>query len=380
MTRSRIIYVLSRIDSARQFEWVAEGLRARGVEIEFVLLNRKAGSLEKYLREKKFQTLRLPLFNKLSFPFLFIALLAIFIVRRPRIIHTHLFEANLLGLLAGWITRVPHRIHTRHHSVIHHNFFKNAVKWDKMSNWLSTAIIAPSRIVSEVLVDLEHVIPKKIHIIHHGFNLQSFRGASVEAKSMMRAKYDLSEDQYPVIGCVARYTEWKGVHFIVQAFKAVLSSYPNATLLLCNAGGDYCTEIKENLSDLPDHSYREIVFEEDMATLYQCFDVFVHVPTGKLDEAFGQVYIEAMAAEVPSVITLSGIANEFVEPDYDAMVVAYGNAGEISEAILFLLSHPEEASNMAKQAAEKIAVSFSMDLMNQLLFDLYIGMANRETQ
>src|SRR5256885_4070776 len=39
-------------------------------------------------------------------------------------------------------------------------------------------------------------------------------------------------------------------------------------------------------------------------------DVFVHAPIAPQVEAFGQVYVEAMAAGVPSVITRAGIRSE----------------------------------------------------------------------
>ena len=42
----------------------------------------------------------------------FIKLIKLFITKRPHIVHTHTPKAGLLGMLAGWLCRVPIRIHT----------------------------------------------------------------------------------------------------------------------------------------------------------------------------------------------------------------------------------------------------------------------------
>ncbi|MEQ8521297.1 MAG: glycosyltransferase family 4 protein [Vicingaceae bacterium] len=374
MKRHRIIYILSKIDSAKQFELVAEGLRSDGVEIEFILLNSKKSSIEEFLQSSNFNVMRLHLSGKLSLFFNFVSLLVIFLVRRPRIVHTHLMEANLAGLTAAWIAWVPMRVYTRHHSIIHHQVFPAAVKWDKFCNWLATHIVAPSETISNVLKMRERVDDKKIFLIHHGFDLDSFRDVADTRISTVREKYDILEEKRPVIGCVARYTEWKGVQFIVKAFQKILQKYPNALLVLCNAQGDYSAAIKELLAKLPSHSFLEIHFEEDMPALYKCFNIFVHAPTGPDDEAFGQIYVEAMAAGVPTVFTMSGVAKEIARDQYNTMVVDYKDAEGIVRSIDFLLSNLKDTNGLTFNAANTIDDNFSMSRMRAKLFSLYSNM------
>ncbi|MBL0097760.1 MAG: glycosyltransferase [Bacteroidetes bacterium] len=81
------------------------------------------------------------------------------------------------------------------------------------------------------------------------------------------------------------------MQYIIPAFERILKSQPKK---------------------LPSDSYIKIEFERDLFSLYSIFDYFIHAPIDPSVEAFGQVYIEALAAGIPSIFTLSGIAPDFI--------------------------------------------------------------------
>jgi glycosyltransferase involved in cell wall biosynthesis len=91
------------------------------------------------------------------------------------------------------------------------------------------------------------------------------------------------------------------------------------------------------LNDLPSSCWRLIEFEERMEALYHCFDIFVHVPVDADVEAFGQVYIEALAAGIPCIFTASGIANEIQPSDEVCKFVPYRDEQAIFLAIKNIL-------------------------------------------
>jgi glycosyltransferase involved in cell wall biosynthesis len=69
------------------------------------------------------------------------------------------------------------------------------------------------------------------------------------------------------------------------------------------------------------------------------FSIFIHVPIDEDSEAFGQTYIESLASGVPSIFTLSGVANEFIKNNYNAIVVKHKNSSEIKDAIMEILQN-----------------------------------------
>jgi glycosyltransferase involved in cell wall biosynthesis len=147
---------------------------------------------------------------------------------------------------------------------------------------------------------------------------------------------------------------------VIPAFKELLNEKPNAILLLANAVGDYTTEIQSLLSTLPATSYREIKFEHDMPAFYKLMDIFLHVPIDAASEAFGQVYVEALAAQLPCIYTLSGIANEFVIDKENALVVPFMDSDSILSAINVILNDDKFAEKISINGMNKSRELFSV--------------------
>ena len=289
------------------------------------------------------------------------------------IVHTHLFDANIAGLMAAKLAGVKKRIYTRHHSTYHHQYFPNAVKYDRFCNYLATDIIAISENVRNVLHSKENVPSSKIHLIHHGFQLKSFATVPKEKVELLRRKYNISDNpkQSPVIGVISRYIELKGLQYIIPAFEKILVEYPNALLLLANTDGDYKKEIKEMLKNIPPNNYLKIKFEKDIFSLYKLFDIFIHVPINLEIEAFGQTYVEPLASGIPSIFTLSGVANEFIRDNYNALVVPYKNSEAIYHSILELTKNDELRNQLIQNGYSSTEAIFSLNLSISQLETLY---------
>jgi glycosyltransferase involved in cell wall biosynthesis len=187
---------------------------------------------------------------------------------------------------------------------------------------------------------------------------------------ILLSKYQL-EGKAPIIGVISRYFELKGIQFIIPAFKKLLAVSPNAHLILANATGEYASVIQSFLEGVPGENYTQIRFEGDIAALYQTFDVFIHVPINSHIEAFGQTYVEALAAGVPSVFTLSGVAAEFIEHEKNALVVPFQKADAIYLAMMRLLEDGPLRSRLIEQGKIDVKQQFELAGMMQKLEELY---------
>jgi glycosyltransferase involved in cell wall biosynthesis len=331
---TRIVCIISDIDKALSFEWIAQNLKSK-FDLRFILIAKEGSEFSYFLKRHSIRFYEVG--NHESRIRKWWLVLRILQGERPSIVHTHLWQANLLGLSASWLLRIKKRIYTRHHATVHYQEHPSGRKWDLLCNFLATEIIAISENISEILIRWDKANPKKIKLIYHGFDFDYFNNVSNRQTNALRAKQNLQKNDSPVIGVISRYMEWKGIQYIIPAFQKVLIQFPAAKLILANAHGSYKAEIKQLLTSLPPQSFVEIQFEEDLAALYKIFDVFVHVPIGPHVEAFGQTYIESLASGVPSVFTLSGIAREFVEHDFNAWVVDYKNSDQIAAGITKVL-------------------------------------------
>ncbi|PKQ70933.1 glycosyltransferase family 4 protein [Raineya orbicola] len=367
----KVTYIISDIEKALAFEWIVEELNTEKYDLSFILLNRKQGSfLENWLKEKQVPVFWVYYESKKQLFSAFSEVRKILKNWGTQVVHCHLFTASLVGLLAAKSLGIKKRIFTRHYSTFHHEYFPRAVWYDRFINALATHIVAISENVRNVLILKEKVNPAKIRLIHHGFRLELFENVSRERVENLKQKYHL-QNKFPVIGVIARWTHWKGIQFIIPAFAEILKHYPQAHLILANAKGDYTTEIEKLLKNLPPQSYIAIPFENDLPALYQLFDVYVHTPINAEVEAFGQTYVEALAAKIPSVFTLSGVAKEFIHHQENAWVVPFQNSEKIVEAIRNLLENNELRSKIIKNSRESVEKMFNLRKMIRGLEQLY---------
>jgi glycosyltransferase involved in cell wall biosynthesis len=213
--------------------------------------------------------------------------------------------------------------------------------------------------------------PRKVKLIPHGFEFSYFRDVGAGRISNMYRKYKISPENKPVIGVIARFTEWKGVQFVIPAFEKLRVSFPHAHLVLANAHGDYEASLNSLLSRLPPSSYTKIAFETDLAALYRLFDLFVHVPTDAQSEAFGQTYIEPLIVGIPCIFTLSGIAPEVIVQEKNALVVDFENWEQIHDSMLRLLNDCTLRESLSKNGKKSVE-RFTMDYYLSDLKDLYL--------
>jgi|SRR6185312_3869707 len=336
--KKNIIYILSFISKSIEFELVAKLLDRDKFNLSFILLHDKDSYMEEFLKQSGINTYRINYSGKKNVLSAISKIRKILKKEKADIVHCHLFDACFTGLVAAKSIGVRRRIHTRHNSTIHHAYHPGTVKYDRLINRLSTDIIAVSSVVKDVLVNLEGADASKISIIHHGFNMNDFDCVSNERREKILTKYNFGKDR-PVVGVISRFIHWKGVQYIIPAFKKLLKEFPTAHLVLANAEGPYANEIEKLLATLPQGSFTKILFEEDVYALFKTFDLFVHTPIDKDSEAFGQVYVEAMASKVPSVVTLSGIANDYIKDNHNAAVVSFKDSDGMHLRMVELLNN-----------------------------------------
>lgn len=366
----RICLIISGVETALAFEWIAENLSKSKFELHFILLNSTSGGLESYLQSNKLPFIRLNYTSKKDIPSALFHTFRYLKKSRINIVHAHLLDAGIVGMLAAALAGVKKRIYTRHYSTYHHIYHPKGVWYDRLINKLSTDIVAVSDLVKEVLIKKEHVDRSKIKTIHHGFPLSRFKVKNHESLLHLKTKYNLA-GYYPVIGVIARHIEWKGIQYIIPAFKKILKEFPDAKIVLANAKGEYHDHIRHLLSDVPSTNVTEIVFENDLITLFQCFDIFVHTPIDNHSEAFGQVYVESMAAGIPSIFTLSGIGNEILKHEENCIVVNHQNSDDIYNGIRKLLTNSNLYEKISTNAQQKVSVDFELEKMISELTNLY---------
>lgn len=370
--KRRILVVVNDLKRALEHEWFVTYIDRDTFQIEFLLINSRDSAMAAFLEKNLVPVHFMDYHSKKSIPVLFFKMLLLLLKKKYDVVHTHLFISSLIALPAAWLARVKTRIMTRHHSDYHHVWFPSAVKYDRFANHFATQIVAISKNVQNILIDKEQVAPDKVHLVYHGVDFSNYLPLEKDSDRVraVKNKYGLISS-CNIVGVVSRFTEWKGVQFIIPAFIKLLKVKPDAVLVLANASGDYARKIEEMLSGLPENSYRLIKFETDITALFSAFNVFVHVPVSPSAEAFGQIYIESMALKVPSVFTSSGVLAEYGVDGVNCHIVPFCDSEAIFKKVVEVLDNPESEKVITQNAFMQVHRDFGFDVKINKLMDLY---------
>lgn len=356
--RSRILVILSDIDFSPQLVAILKVLQDRGADVKIILIGKKNLKIvEEFVsRDWDFRTLkpRGKIGSVANFIFVSLEMFRF----KPITVFASGQFGTAIGMVSSRLFGIRNRVFIRHHSNFHQKYnMKFGMIVDTISNNFSTSIVAVSSIVKDVLKHDELVDDSKIVQISNGVDISSFRFRETHSgvASKPKEEFDLFH-----IGVISRLTDWKGVEYTATAFANLVENHSNVRLHIVGAFADSYSSVKDILSRVDPATYTLRSFDSNIPQFLNSLDAFVHVPVGKSDEAFGIVYIEALAAGIPCIFTKSGVINDLESPERYANIVPFKN----SEDIYFHLEGILKGSSSAKIAIPEIWLNqFELDVM-----------------
>jgi glycogen synthase len=191
------------------------------------------------------------------------------------------------------------------------------------------------------------------------------------------AKYKL-QGKMVILG-LGRLCEGKGFQFAVKALPKVQLEFPLAHLVIAggNDGYDYSRELIRFVEECGVKNSVSFVgnvtdFEEKNALLWQA--KVVVIPS--LEESFGLVASEAMAAGRPVVASRIGALNEILGNDKCSRQVEPGNVEEIADALTELMDN-SDLQREAKATRFQRLGRFDMNRMAKSYADLYAALTEK---
>jgi glycosyltransferase involved in cell wall biosynthesis len=224
---------------------------------------------------------------------------------KPDVIQTWMYHANLAGTLAARLAGGVPVVWGIHHSTLDPRVDKRrTLLINRVCAYLSRSF--PARIVccSEASLRIHKELAyaaDKLEFIPNGFDLQRVK-ADPAARLSVREELGLPADTL-LIGMVARFHPQKDHHNFVKAAALLHGQIPKVHFLLCGLDVD---QQNSKLAEWIDEagirdSCHLLGVRRDMARLFAAMDV---ATTASLSgEAFPIVIGEAMACEIPCVVT-----------------------------------------------------------------------------
>lgn len=282
---------------------------------------------------------------------------------QPDIFHTHLPRADLAGAFAGlfvanvvWVCSV--------HAIYSHDW---SGRWslplfDRL--WRrADKIVCISDAVRDWLVG-RGMPASKAKVVYYGIEPKVFARPPVD----LRQQWDLTDAA--IVGSIGRLEPRKGHEVLIRAMPELCRLVPNARLLI--AGHDpwgYGKNLVQLIESLRlQQRVRLVGFQSDIVSFLNALDVFAFASSS---EGFGQVVVEAMAAEKPVVASKIPPLTEIVVDHETGLLVESGNPQAFADAIISLLKDPIERQRMGTMGRERVRQLFNADRMCRETVSLY---------
>jgi len=349
-SRLRILFArpeLNRYGATRAMLNLGRGLRALGHEV--VWASDSSPEIAKELAAEGFRHHVLPLRVPRTLPIL--ALRATWalarVIRSEAIdcVHSRHRWTNFMIGLGGPLIRRP--------LVSTYNGIHEGKR--KFCYW-GERVICVSEDCRRHLVEYFGVPPEKAVVILNGVDTDRWSPAR------RRGGWDVGAPpgRRPVLVSVGQLRDVKDQQTMIRALPLVRSRFGGATLK-CAGDGPLRAELARLADDLGVGGSVELLGEvSDTRGILAEADVFLMTSRS---EGLPNALLEAMAAGVPAVVTEAGGMREIVRHRKNGCAVPVGDHVRLADEICFLLSNPDAAEGIRREARSLIEREFSIARM-----------------
>jgi len=287
---------------------------------------------------------------------------------KPDIIHTHTPKAGLIGMLAGYIARVPIRMHTiAGLPLMEAKGFKRIVLnfIERLTNYYATNTYPNSKVQYQFMIENKLCSPVKSKVLgngsSNGINLERFkRSTSLDEEArLIRQKYGISKDGF-VYGLVGRIVSDKGVRELVRAF--VNLNIPNSYLLLVGGREEYLNPLDDDIKNSIENEANiiEVGHVEDVRPYFLAMDVFTF-PSYR--EGFPNVVLQACALAVPCIVSNINGCNEIIIDGDNGLIVPAKNSTLLQKKMELIFSNSLLRNQFKEKSRGRIEKLYSQEFV-----------------
>lgn len=308
---------------------------------EVVILSSPGPEMDAVREQYGVKTIALPMERHISVRHDIVSLwkmVKVMLREKPDMVHSMTPKAGLLCMMAGWLTRVPLRVHTFTGLV-----FPTAtglkrrilMLTDGMTCFCATHVIPEGEGVKADLLN-NGITKKPLKVLGYG----NVKGIDMQRFSRRPEVMAISR-QIPTSGAtftflfVGRIVRDKGINELAKAFQQLSKKHPEARLLLV---GNYeetldpvSDETRQIIEDMPNLEWLGPKRGDELIAYYAASDCFVF-PSYR--EGFPNTVIEAGAMGLPSIVTdINGSREIVCRAAVDADLKSASRESRISDTL-----------------------------------------------
>lgn len=296
---------------------------------------------------------------------------------RPNLLHTTLFESDVIGRVAAIGTGIPvlsSLVNTSYDSSrleVDPQLRKSrvlAARW--LDGWtarhLTVRFHALTMAVRDAAIGHLRLVPERVTVIGRGRDLSRLGAASESRRQQTRAGLGLATTDEVVLA-VGRHEFQKGQIFLIEAIAELRQQREHLRLLIAGREGNATSQLAQAIDRLALGNYVSLLgHRTDIGDLFAAADVFCFP---SVYEGFGGAAIEAMAMGTPIVASDLPALREVIGDT--AIFVPSQSAPALAGAIRDLLENPSMGQSLASAAKVRVTQRFSLDQIAGKMAGLY---------
>ncbi len=314
------------------------------------------------------------------------------------LVHSHTWYANLAGHLAGLLHGVPHVVTAHSLEPLRPWKAEQLGGGYALSSWAErTAYEAAAAVIAvsggmraDILRAYPAVDPEKVHVVHNGIDLDSWRRPTDEA-DLARDEQTVRElgidPERPSVVFVGRITRQKGLPYLLRAAELLPA---DVQLVLC-AGAPDTPEILAEVTGLVERLRERrtgVVWIERMLPRAELVAVLSHgtvFACPSVYEPLGIVNLEAMAVGLPVVGTATGGIPEVVDDGVTGRLVPIDQVQDgtgtptdpdrfvrdVAAALTEVVSDPVRAAEWGRASRRRVEDHFSWGAIGERTLEVY---------
>lgn len=292
-------------------------------------------------------------------------------IRREKIkiLHTHGYKTDFLGLMQRGLAGEPALV-TTHHGWICNNARQNiyAMTGRGLSRWFDGVIL-----VSE---SMERFLPAAVRksgsftIIHNAIVMEDYETALSGGKGPgIRKRFAVGAGDM-LIGVIGRLSEEKGCLEMLLAFHELQKVRKNFKLMFVGEGG-LRAGMERTARELG--LCEKVIFAgymDPVAPVYREIDVLV---CPSRTEGLSNVILEAMACRVPVIATAVGGNTEIISAGHNGIIISRAAAEELAGPLLELAGRRELREKLVRNAYQTVKKKFSFSARMRKEEEFYLS-------
>jgi glycosyltransferase involved in cell wall biosynthesis len=299
------------------------------------------------------------------------------VTRRPDLVHTTLFEADVAGRIGAGLARVPvvsslvNVAYGADHAAtpgVRRWKVKGAQLVDAATARRVVRFHANTRYIADVMAPRLHVPRDRLDVIPRGRDPERLGRRDPARRARVRAGLGIGQDTVLLVA-VARHEHQKGLDALLEALPDVLGQVPGTRLVVAGRDGNQTPLLGATVRRLGlDGAVAFLGPRDDVADLLCAADTVV-IPSRW--EGLSNILIEAMALEAPVVASDLPTLEDAVTDGETALLVPPADPARLAPAIVATLADPDAARQRARRARERFMRRYTIDHVADQMVGFY---------